>query len=275
MAGETGIDCFDAWSQELVETGYLHNHARMWTASIWIHTLKLPWELGADWFLRHLLDGDPASNTLSWRWVAGLHTAGKTYLATRENIRRFTGDRFAVTGDLATTPVAVDFESPPAALSLSTLAGTTSGRRNGFLLTDEDLSAAQWLAGSLVPELLVGLFPREAYERMGIAEPVARFRREAMQSALASRDGAALVESVVQMANWIRDAGIDTLLMAEPPVGIWTDMMPRIVQTCEEAGVQLSLRRHGWDHLLWPHAAHGFFRFKKAIPQAIARLSEW
>jgi hypothetical protein len=49
------------------ETGYLHNHARMWFASIWIFTLRLPWELGADFFLRHLLDGDPASNTLSWR----------------------------------------------------------------------------------------------------------------------------------------------------------------------------------------------------------------
>ncbi len=69
--GETGIDCFDHWAQELVQTGYLHNHARMWFASIWIFTLRLPWVLGADFFLRHLLDGDPASNTLSWRWVGG------------------------------------------------------------------------------------------------------------------------------------------------------------------------------------------------------------
>jgi deoxyribodipyrimidine photo-lyase len=62
--GETGLDCFDAWARELVETGYLHNHARMWFASIWIFTFGLPWRLGADFFLRHLLDGDPASNTL-------------------------------------------------------------------------------------------------------------------------------------------------------------------------------------------------------------------
>ena len=85
-AGETGIDCFDAWARELAETGYLHNHARMWFASIWIFTLGLPWELGADFFLRHLLDGDPASNTLSWRWVGGLQTRGKHYVATAENI---------------------------------------------------------------------------------------------------------------------------------------------------------------------------------------------
>ena len=101
--GATGIDCFDAWARELVATGYLHNHARMWFASIWIFTLRLPWELGADFFLRHLIDGDPASNTLSWRWVAGLQTAGKTYLATAENIARFTGGRFAPQG-LATRP---------------------------------------------------------------------------------------------------------------------------------------------------------------------------
>lgn len=67
LAGNTGIDCFDAWIGELVEHGYLHNHARMWFASIWIFTLRLPWQLGAALFWRHLYDGDPASNTLSWR----------------------------------------------------------------------------------------------------------------------------------------------------------------------------------------------------------------
>jgi len=92
--GKTEIDCFDFWACELKETGYLHNHARMWFASIWIFTLNLPWQLGADFFLRHLLDGDPASNTLSWRWVAGLQTQGKTYLARRDNISKFTNDRF-------------------------------------------------------------------------------------------------------------------------------------------------------------------------------------
>lgn len=100
--GDTGIDCFDAWANELVTTGYLHNHARMWFASIWIFTLQLPWQLGADFFLRHLLDGDPASNTLSWRWVAGLQTAGKTYLARPDNIAKFTNGRFFKSG-LATS----------------------------------------------------------------------------------------------------------------------------------------------------------------------------
>ncbi|WP_397544416.1 FAD-binding domain-containing protein, partial [Roseovarius salis] len=94
VMGRTGIDAFDHWARELVETGYLHNHARMWFASIWIFTLRLPWELGADFFLRHLADGDPASNTLGWRWVGGLHTKGKTYLARASNIAKYTDGRF-------------------------------------------------------------------------------------------------------------------------------------------------------------------------------------
>ncbi|HKK18085.1 MAG TPA: FAD-binding domain-containing protein, partial [Opitutales bacterium] len=102
---------YDSWNGELLEHNYLHNHARMWYASIWIHTLKLPWQLGADWFLRHLLDGDPASNTLSWRWVAGLQTRGKSYLARADNIRKYTDNRFKVREDLASEPV--DPDAPP------------------------------------------------------------------------------------------------------------------------------------------------------------------
>ena len=111
--GRTGIDCFDAWARELVEHGYLHNHARMWFASIWIFTLKLPWELGADFFLRFLLDGDPASNTLSWRWVAGIQTPGKTYLARPDNIAKFTGARWKAIDQLATEAAPVPAQPPP------------------------------------------------------------------------------------------------------------------------------------------------------------------
>ena len=93
-AYQTGLNYFDNWAEELVETGYLHNHARMWFASILIFTLELPWRLGADFFYRHLLDGDPASNTLGWRWVAGLHTRGKPYHAQAWNIAKSTNNRF-------------------------------------------------------------------------------------------------------------------------------------------------------------------------------------
>ena len=87
---KTGIDCFDAWMHQLKENGFLHNHARMWFASIWIFTLNLPWTLGCDLFMRYLVDTDEASNVLSWRWVAGLHTSKKPYIARPDNIKKYT-----------------------------------------------------------------------------------------------------------------------------------------------------------------------------------------
>ena len=94
IEGKTNIECFNQWIIELKENNYLHNHTRMWFASIWIFTLELPWQLGAEFFMQHLYDGDPASNTLGWRWVAGIQTQGKHYLATEWNINKFTNNRF-------------------------------------------------------------------------------------------------------------------------------------------------------------------------------------
>ena len=94
IEGKTNIECFNSWTNELKENNYLHNHTRMWFASIWIFTLELPWQLGAEFFMRHLYDGDAASNTLGWRWVAGVQTKGKHYLASEWNIKKFTNNRF-------------------------------------------------------------------------------------------------------------------------------------------------------------------------------------
>ena len=94
IEGKTNIECFNQWVNELKENNYLHNHTRMWFASIWIFTLELPWQLGAEFFMQHLYDGDTASNTLGWRWVAGVQTQGKHYLASEWNINKFTNNRF-------------------------------------------------------------------------------------------------------------------------------------------------------------------------------------
>ncbi len=87
--GQTGLACMDAFARELSETGYLHNHARMWIAAYVVHWRRVRWQAGAHWFLSHLLDGDPASNNLSWQWVASTFSH-KPYFFNRENLEKYT-----------------------------------------------------------------------------------------------------------------------------------------------------------------------------------------
>ena len=138
---KTDIECFDNWTKELIENNYLHNHVRMWYASIWIHTLKLPWQLGADFFMKHLVDGDPASNTLSWRWVAGLQTRGKSYLATKSNIHKFTDGRCTLKDHaLAKLPVEHNFlDYPPNSMKFNEMINIEWDENTGLLITCEDL----------------------------------------------------------------------------------------------------------------------------------------
>ncbi len=87
--GDTTLTCMDSFSQQLRETGYLHNHARMWFAAYVVHWRRVHWQEGAGWFLEHLIDGDPASNNLSWQWIASTF-ASKAYIFNRENLERYT-----------------------------------------------------------------------------------------------------------------------------------------------------------------------------------------
>lgn len=89
----TGLACIDAFVRELRETGWLHNHARLWFAAYTVHFRKVRWTEGAAFFYRHLLDGDPASNSLSWQWVASTFSA-KPYIFNRANLERHTAGRW-------------------------------------------------------------------------------------------------------------------------------------------------------------------------------------
>ncbi|MFW5692088.1 MAG: FAD-binding domain-containing protein [Chloroflexota bacterium] len=91
--GRTGLACIDAFSDALRETGYLHNHARMYVAAYVVHWRRIRWQAGARWFLTHLLDGDPASNNLSWQWVASTFSH-KPYIFNRENLEKYTGGSY-------------------------------------------------------------------------------------------------------------------------------------------------------------------------------------
>jgi deoxyribodipyrimidine photo-lyase len=91
--GRTGLACMDSFIAELHSTGWLHNHARMWLAAYVVHWRRIRWQVGAAWFLLHLLDGDPASNNLSWQWVASCFSH-KPYFFNRANLERYSGGEF-------------------------------------------------------------------------------------------------------------------------------------------------------------------------------------
>ncbi len=93
VAGETTLVCMDTFSNDLRQTGYLHNHARLWFAAYIVHWRKSRWQAGARWFLQHLIDGDPASNNLSWQWVASTFSS-QPYIFNRENLQRYTDDAY-------------------------------------------------------------------------------------------------------------------------------------------------------------------------------------
>lgn len=92
-AASTGLACIDGFVVELIETGWLHNHARMWLAAYVVHWRRVRWQSGARWFLHHLLDGDAASNNLSWQWVASSFS-NKPYVFNRANLERFSSGRY-------------------------------------------------------------------------------------------------------------------------------------------------------------------------------------
>jgi deoxyribodipyrimidine photo-lyase len=78
--GNTGIEAVDAEIKQLIQTGYMHNHARMWTAMLACNVAKADWKAMSKWMYYYLIDGDLASNALSWQWVAGT-SSSKRYVA--------------------------------------------------------------------------------------------------------------------------------------------------------------------------------------------------
>ncbi len=281
VEGRTGIECFDSWARELVEYGYLHNHARMWFASIWIFTLKLPWELGADFFLRNLLDGDPASNTLSWRWVAGLQTHGKTYLARPSNIEKYTEGRFTAVKELAPKASALQGASLPRPIPVPPVARANIDLPSGLLVTEEDcLPETLDLAGvtikavagyvctryrSLLP---VGDLPK-AFAEGAVKDGVTR-AGEAFNCPTAMLQPGETGES---FEHWIMAHGVQQVLTAYPPVGPTQERLQMIKVRLARFGVSLIYVRRDWDRLFWPHATKGFFPFKERIPQILDKLS--
>jgi deoxyribodipyrimidine photo-lyase len=273
VAGRTGIDAFDFWAGELAQTGWLHNHARMSFASIWVHTLRLPWGLGAAHFYRHLLDACPASNTLSWRWVAGLQTVGKAYLASAEIIRRTSGGRFAVEAPLATSPAPQPPEPAAPPKPHPPPATADSAARTGLFLHTEDL-APESLAWPVAPVALAGpdridgdpADLKRAHANRALDDGLDRAAR---QFGLAPErlPVDALPEAV---ADWAARHALAQVLTSHAPVGPVADRLADIGAALAARGIRLVPVLRPWDRAAWAHAGRGFFQFRPHIPALLA-----
>lgn len=313
-SGQTGINCFDAWVQELVETGWLHNHVRMWFASIWIFTLRLPWQAGAAFFYKHLLDGDPASNTLSWRWVAGLHTKGKHYLARSENIARYTHGRYAPDGQLNETAEALpsDERVPTASLpEVSTLRDmafpSLSSCPAGMLVFPDDLFPegselkespfcsiclldgrdlhAQLNRAPLKKAFQAGAL-KDAAKRLAVhwdAQVITCTEAVEHSMAKASPGNVGAVEKMRIYAGevdvwaegvltWIKNENLKSIWFLRPPVGIWATALEELMERLANKHIQIFSYRRRWDAIHWPHATHGYFRFREGLEGRIERF---
>lgn len=279
-AGHSGNAIIDHFARELRETGYLHNHARMWVAAWWIHQARLPWQSGARWFFRHLLDADPASNTLSWRWVAGLQTPGKTYLARRSNLETYLDADWLepYRSGLA------EFENPEPFLPSSP--------------TREPVTEVDLPAMDLDPMLRTGLWIHEedlsvetlAWENMPIAAArviadaaswdrweVSGGRRAWLEAALqdsAKRASQNWNRPVVMetrqsietsLLHWAEEEGLEQVVLMRPAPGPLADTWERLHPRLVAAGLRVALRDRPEDLAFRPLARAGFFGFWEKV----------
>ncbi len=288
MDGRSGVACMDRLARQLVETGYLHNHARMWWASFWIHGEGLPWELGADFFFRHLLDADPASNTLSWRWVAGLQTAGKTYLVRLSNIEKYapfllddpTGSERLADGVVqAWCPAEMPLPPSPQPMVQWPCAVAPSLGRWGVWLHPDDVSPVVGPLAALAPVAVVAvasavtyggcyrLSPqREATIRLALADGLERARAH-WGCATELLEADRFAECVAEWA--VRHELVEVVALA-PFVGPVADVWPRVQEQLAARGIRLTGVRRAADAHAFQLARAGFFPFWEKMKRHLA-----
>ncbi len=263
IKGNTGISCFDSWVNELQRNNYLHNHTRMWFASIWIFTLGLPWQMGARFFMQHLLDGDAASNTLGWRWVAGVQTVGKHYLARSNNISRYTNGRFG-NEVLNEDAESCTDNTIHTAMPIDPAGGMTS-KFETLIVFDTDLYLESENAYSDYESVLVVCL--ENYERnIALSPPVLAFKRRLIADFVMHCPNAKVFEVADIATMAATKKGVDVVY---PFVGENLDYLKRLVA---QTNVTLHIRKRAEDIHCWQYSKKGFFNFKKNIPNIIDTL---
>ena len=260
ISGNTSIECFNDWVIELKENHYLHNHTRMWFASIWIFTLKLPWQLGAEFFMRYLFDGDPASNTLGWRWVAGIQTVGKHYLANSSNINKYTNNKY-VNIQLNDDASAIIDNKTYTAKKLN-IKNPELGNIKEIIIFDNYLSIEQGGLANLEKVYLVE--NNNTNRSIELDENVIKFKRSLLNDQVERLKNRNINYEIVN----IHDLQLikDVKYAYYPNIGENFDFI-----------VSNNLKNFRFiyrdmDLMAWPFCEKGFFNFKKNIPMILKNI---
>ncbi len=252
--GKTGIECFDTWILELRENNYLHNHTRMWLASIWIFALRLPWQIGARYFMTHLVDGDAASNTLSWRWIAGIHTNNKPYIATINNINKYTVNRFIDVPINISINMYLIKNNHHKCNKIPTK--KDSKNRNILLMFDNDLyiSNRSKLFNSYSKVYII--FNRIIENRFNLSDSVAKFKERLIKTVNQSIPNSIIINSS-DLNKLLNDFKyIDVIY---PGIGSNLDLI-NSYSIKKEIDINYIYRED--DLSTWMYASSGFYKFK-------------
>ena len=263
---KTGIKCFDNWKEELIDTGYLHNHSRMWFASIWIFTLGYSWQSGAEFFKKNLLDFCPASNTLGWRWVAGLQTINKPYLAMSDNISYFTNGRFNPSNQL-NERVNLNFNdqnndhilqfSEPKKIQFKNI------DKLGIILNKNDLTLNHIFEKKQLP------YDCCVYSIEHESKIVDEFNKNIIKDILKNNKNFEITENHNQIIDWLINKKIKNLILPYETVGNNILNNEKFKNKLKTLNINYIFFLRDWDRNAFPYATKGFFKFKKNIPNLI------
>jgi len=261
IEGNTNIECFNEWVKELKENNYLHNHTRMWFASIWIFTLDLPWQLGAEFFMQNLYDGDAASNTLGWRWVAGIQTQGKHYLASEWNIKKFTNDRFS--------NIKLNENAPPK-VSEKTFSiieknfhNPQSIDQNNLLIFENNLSFETSDFKDIKFKKVYLVSNKNENRSIKLSERVIKFKSNLTKDQEERLKNQSINCEIIDISE-VRNLG-ENIIGLYPTVG-------ENLNYLNSNYIKISFLYRNLDKFSWQYCNKGFFNFKNYIPKIISKF---
>ena len=272
--GETNLTFFNDWAKKLKEDGYLHNHVRMWFASIWIFTLDLPWQLGANFFMENLLDGDPASNTLSWRWVSGIQTKGKHYLARKNNIIKY--GNIEIDNNIKLNEQAVCLEESKNYFAKDLfLDNPKTDDLESILIPTDDLNFI--FNSKLQFKNIFSGVPLNDYNDHNFNQKVKDHIKKTTISNFKDNDFYNYYEYIIEFenyyesfTNWINKKNIKKVGLPYVTKGNWKNIYKKLIS--KNPSINFVYLHRKYDMNSWKFTKKGFFNFKKHIPELISKL---